>query len=161
RSPGSSPRPGPPRGARCRRSRPRSRPAARGERQSRARWCAATVDRRTGRDRTAARSRCTEARPARAASHKGAMPRLAREPPAFRPPRSPLRRPRGLRRKPCFPIVRRDMATHLPVIGGHAEGFARTTRTDDWRSGPAITFVVFLTFVVYTTWAALQGNHYY
>jgi hypothetical protein len=53
------------------------------------------------------------------------------------------------------------MATHLPVIGGHAEGFANTTRTDDWRSGPAITLIVFLTFVVYTTWAALQGNHYY
>ena len=53
------------------------------------------------------------------------------------------------------------MATHLPVIGGHAEGFAKTTRTDDWRSGPAITLLVFLTFVVYTTWAALQGNHYF
>jgi hypothetical protein len=53
------------------------------------------------------------------------------------------------------------MATHLPVIGGHAEGFAKTARTDDWKSGPAITLVVFLTFVVYTTWAALQGNHYY
>ncbi len=53
------------------------------------------------------------------------------------------------------------MATHLPVIGGHAEGFATTTRTDGWRGGPAITLVVFLTFVVYTTWAALQGNHYY
>ncbi|TMQ04630.1 MAG: succinate dehydrogenase [Deltaproteobacteria bacterium] len=53
------------------------------------------------------------------------------------------------------------MATHLPVIGGHAEGFAKTARTDDWRSGPAITFIVFTTFVVYTTWAAFQGNHYY
>jgi hypothetical protein len=53
------------------------------------------------------------------------------------------------------------MATHLPVIGGHAEGFGKTTRTDDWRSGPAITFLVFMTFVVYTTWAALQGNHYF
>jgi hypothetical protein len=53
------------------------------------------------------------------------------------------------------------MATHLPVIGGHAEGFARTMRTDNWRRGPAITFIVFATFVIYTTWAALQGNHYY
>jgi hypothetical protein len=53
------------------------------------------------------------------------------------------------------------MATHLPVIGGHAEGFGKTTRTDNWRGGPAITLVVFLTFIVYTTWAALQGNHYY
>ena len=53
------------------------------------------------------------------------------------------------------------MATHLPVIGGHAEGFGKTVRTDGWWQGPALTFVVFSTFVVYTTWAALQGNHYY
>ena len=53
------------------------------------------------------------------------------------------------------------MATHLPVIGGHAEGFGKTHRTDAWKGGPLITLIVFLTFVVYTTWAALQGNHYY
>ena len=29
------------------------------------------------------------------------------------------------------------MATHLPVIGGHAEGFGKTYRTDDWWGGPA------------------------
>jgi hypothetical protein len=53
------------------------------------------------------------------------------------------------------------MATHLPVIGGHAEGFGKTVRTDGWWIGPAITFTVFSTFIVYTTWAALQGKHYY
>ena len=53
------------------------------------------------------------------------------------------------------------MATHLPVIGGHAEGFGKTVRTDNWWGGPALTFAVFSTFVVYTTWAALQGDHYY
>ena len=53
------------------------------------------------------------------------------------------------------------MATHLPVIGGHAEGFGKTYRTDNWWGGPGLTFVVFSTFIVYTTWAALQGNHYY
>ena len=53
------------------------------------------------------------------------------------------------------------MATHLPVIGGHAEGFAKTYRTDGWWQGPAFTFFVFSFFIVYTTWAALQGNHYY
>jgi hypothetical protein len=53
------------------------------------------------------------------------------------------------------------MATHLPVIGGHAEGFGKTFRTDNWWGGPLVTFLVFTTFVVYTTWAALQGNHYY
>ncbi len=58
-------------------------------------------------------------------------------------------------------MVRHDMATHLPVIGGHAEGFGKTYRNDNWRGGPTLTFVVFLTFVVYTTWAALQGSYYY
>ena len=53
------------------------------------------------------------------------------------------------------------MATHLPVIGGHAEGFGKTARTDNWRGGPALTLFVFATFVVYTTWAAFQGNHYF
>src|SRR2546421_1381898 len=53
------------------------------------------------------------------------------------------------------------MATHLPVLGGHAQGFGKTARTDAWWQGPAVTFIVFSTFIVYTTWAALQGNHYY
>jgi hypothetical protein len=52
------------------------------------------------------------------------------------------------------------MATHLPVVGGHAVGFGATARTDNWWIGPAITFAVFTTFVVYTTWAALQGDHF-
>jgi hypothetical protein len=53
------------------------------------------------------------------------------------------------------------MATHLPVVGGHAEGFCKTTRSDNWWAGPAVTFVVFSTFVVYTTWALWQAKHYY
>ena len=53
------------------------------------------------------------------------------------------------------------MAVHLPVIGGHVEGFGKTARTDGWWQGPAITFFVFSLFVVYTTWAALQAAHYY
>ncbi|MGE0867185.1 MAG: succinate dehydrogenase [Kofleriaceae bacterium] len=53
------------------------------------------------------------------------------------------------------------MATHLPVIGGHAEGFGKTYRTDNWWAGPGITFIVFTSFVVYTTWALWQGEHYY
>jgi len=53
------------------------------------------------------------------------------------------------------------MATHLPVIGGHEEGFGKTLRTDNWWGGPGLTLVVFCTFIVYTTWAALQGDHYY
>ena len=53
------------------------------------------------------------------------------------------------------------MAVHLPVIGGHEKGFGKTARTDGWWQGPAITFFVFSLFIVYTTWAALQGDHYY
>jgi hypothetical protein len=53
------------------------------------------------------------------------------------------------------------MATHLPVVGGHVEGFGATARTDGWRGLPAITFIVFSTFVVYTTWALLQAKNYY
>jgi len=41
------------------------------------------------------------------------------------------------------------------------EGFGKTGRSDGWWQGPALTFAVFSTFVVYTTWAALQGDHYY
>jgi hypothetical protein len=54
------------------------------------------------------------------------------------------------------------MATHLPVVGGgHVEGFGATARTDRWWVGPGITFVVFSAFVVYTTWALWQAEHYY
>ena len=53
------------------------------------------------------------------------------------------------------------MATHLPVVGGHAEGFGKTVRKDNWWLGPGVTFFVFSTFVVYTTWALWQGTHYY
>src|SRR5687768_5308404 len=74
---------------------------------------------------------------------------------------NPTNRSPSLQRMSHIPIVRRDMATHLPVIAGHAEGFGKTHRTDSWKGGPLITLIVFLTFVVYTTWAALQGNHYY
>jgi hypothetical protein len=50
---------------------------------------------------------------------------------------------------------------HLPVVGGHGSGFGATARTDGWWIGPAVTFAVFTTFIVYTTWAALQGRDYY
>jgi hypothetical protein len=54
------------------------------------------------------------------------------------------------------------MATkHLPMIGGHPQGFGSTLRSDNWRTGPVATLVVFSAFIVYTTWAGLQGEHYY
>jgi hypothetical protein len=39
-------------------------------------------------------------------------------------------------------------------------GFGQTARRDAWWVTPAIVFTVFTTFIVYVTWAALQGDHY-
>jgi len=39
-------------------------------------------------------------------------------------------------------------------------GFGRTARRDRWWAQPLLTVVVLGTFVVYTTWAAFQGEHY-
>ena len=47
------------------------------------------------------------------------------------------------------------------VAGGHATGFTATMRTDRWWVEPLWTGLGFLAFVVYTTWAMLQGNHYW
>ncbi len=51
--------------------------------------------------------------------------------------------------------------THLPLAGGHAKGFGATRRTDKWWLGPVVTLLVLLGFIVYATWAGLQGEHYY
>jgi len=51
--------------------------------------------------------------------------------------------------------------THLPVVGGHPSGPAKTLRTDGWVTGPLATFG-FLSFAIfYLTWAAFQGDHYW
>ena len=49
----------------------------------------------------------------------------------------------------------------MGAIGGHPEGLAGTIRTDRWWVEPAATGTVLLTFIVYATWAALQGRYYY
>ena len=45
--------------------------------------------------------------------------------------------------------------------GGHLVGFAATNRTDRWWVGPLLTVMGLGGFVVYTTWAALQGSYYF
>src|SRR3954463_13158780 len=40
-------------------------------------------------------------------------------------------------------------------------GFGRTARTDRWWVGPSLAFAGLSAFVVYATWAALQGAHYF
>src|SRR3954466_13936587 len=39
--------------------------------------------------------------------------------------------------------------------------FGQTKRRDAWWAMPLITFIVFSSFVVYVTWALLQGDHYW
>jgi hypothetical protein len=46
----------------------------------------------------------------------------------------------------------------LPLLP--PQPFGKTSRKDPWWIGPLITFLVFTTFIVYSTWAAFQGNHY-
>ena len=41
------------------------------------------------------------------------------------------------------------------------QSFGGTMRTDVWWSQPLLVFLGLATFVVYSTWAAFQGNHYH
>lgn len=45
----------------------------------------------------------------------------------------------------------------LPVV----RKFGETSRRDRWWVTPLVVSLAFLTFIVYSTWAALQGNHYW
>lgn len=51
--------------------------------------------------------------------------------------------------------------TTSTLSGGYRAGLGATLRTDRWWVEPLWTGVGFLIFVVYSTWAALQGNHYF
>jgi len=46
------------------------------------------------------------------------------------------------------------------VIPLERRGFGETMRRDAWWTQPLVTFAILAAFVVYATWAALQGNHY-
>ena len=39
-------------------------------------------------------------------------------------------------------------------------GFGETKRRDAWWAQPLIVFLVLTIFIIYSTWAAFQGNHY-
>ena len=47
-------------------------------------------------------------------------------------------------------------ATALP-----RRSFGETMRADVWWAQPLLVFVGLLTFIVYSTWAAFQGTHYF
>ena len=42
----------------------------------------------------------------------------------------------------------------------HDGGFGKTARKDNWWVEPLLVFLGFSAFIVYSTWAALQGNNY-
>jgi hypothetical protein len=45
----------------------------------------------------------------------------------------------------------------VPLAKG---GFGRTARKDNWWVEPLLVFLGFSAFIVYSTWAAMQGNNY-
>ena len=46
-------------------------------------------------------------------------------------------------------------------LGGHVKGAGKTLRADFWWISPLLTFLGLSAFGIYTTWAALQGAHYW
>ena len=46
-------------------------------------------------------------------------------------------------------------------MGDYKEGLFQTNRSDYWWLEPFLTGLGFLCFVIYTTWAMLQGNYYW
>ena len=45
----------------------------------------------------------------------------------------------------------------VPLSGS---GFGQTRRVDNWWVQPLVVFLGLSAFIVYSTWAALQGQHY-
>jgi hypothetical protein len=45
----------------------------------------------------------------------------------------------------------------VPLVQGR---FGATSRPDAWWVQPLVVFLAFMAFIVYSTWAALQGDHY-
>ena len=45
----------------------------------------------------------------------------------------------------------------VPLKNG---GFGSTRRNDNWWIEPILVFLGYMAFIVYATWAALQGNNY-
>jgi hypothetical protein len=45
--------------------------------------------------------------------------------------------------------------------GGHQTCLGCTQRQDAWWAGPTVTVTAIVAFIIYSTWAAFQGEHYY
>ncbi len=50
---------------------------------------------------------------------------------------------------------------HADIAHAKPRPFGETTRPDAWWAQPLLVFLVLGGFVVYATWAALQGDHYH
>ena len=46
-------------------------------------------------------------------------------------------------------------------ISGTVQRFGQTARKDAWWVSPLVVFIMLSAFVIYTTWAALQGEYYH
>ena len=51
-----------------------------------------------------------------------------------------------------------NRTVHLPVAT--LEPLGGTLRKDTWWAGPAVTMLVLLSFIVYATWRAFEGDSY-
>ena len=50
---------------------------------------------------------------------------------------------------------------HTVRLGGHPHGIGATSRSDRWWVSPVLVVCGLGLFVIYATWAALQGSHYW
>jgi hypothetical protein len=48
-----------------------------------------------------------------------------------------------------------------PATSIRPAAFAQTARQDVWWAQPLLVFVGLSAFLVYATWAGIQGDHYY
>src|SRR5262245_57044957 len=53
------------------------------------------------------------------------------------------------------------MTTGTPTLPLARRRFGATSRQDRWWLQPALVFTILAAFIVYATWAAFQGNHYW
>ncbi len=51
-----------------------------------------------------------------------------------------------------------EMSETISIL--QQDGLGKTERSDPWWIGPLLTILGLTTFIVYSTWAAWQGNHY-
>src|SRR5688572_3034385 len=74
-------------------------------------------------------------------------------------PRAPMLSRRVPTATPPEESLASTRLTELPVLA--PRGFGETSRRDPWWTSPLIIFLGLFAFIVYATWAAFQGEHYW